>query len=266
MRDLRRAGIAWGLAFALPGGAAEPNAGWEAYQVDVRDVLALQVYGEASLSGSFEVQAGGVIDVPLLRSVEVSGLTPLQVAERLEAMWGSKFLVDPHVTVQVERYASKPVQVLGGVENPGIYYLSRPTTLLDLLAQAGGVGGEGAVREIRVQRGSVPSVVDLERLVSSGEGNLVLQANDIVYVPEGVVVYVAGEVTAPGAIPFVEGLTVSQAMTRAGGWKPTANLRQVYLLRDGQRTPVNFKRVLEGRARDVVLAPGDQLLVEEAVF
>ncbi len=276
-------GGVWPLATALyllPGAvsAAEPAVGSSAaspvhdasasgYRLDERDVIDVMVYGEASLSGKYIVHQGGVVDLPLLHEVKVAGMIPLEAAAHIEKLLRERFLVDPHVTVQVATFGSKPVQVLGGVKNPGVYYLSGPTSLLEILAKAGGMDGDRSTREVHVQHGQEPPiVVDLDKLVGSGVGNVTLQADDVVYVPQGLVVYVAGQVTAPGAVPFAEGLTVSQAMTRAGGWKPTANLRQVYLLRDGVRTQIDFKRILQGRQSDVTLVPGDQLFIEESIF
>ena len=71
------------------------------------------------------------------------------------------------------------------------------------------------------------------------------------------VVYVSGQVSKPGAVPYSEGLTISQAIILAGGSKSTARLRKVYIKRGDQQIKVNLKRVLQGRDDDVVLQPDD---------
>ena len=180
------------LIFLLDGaGAAEPpavgvasdlhEAGVAGYRLDERDAIDVMVYGEASLSGKYIVHQGGVVDLPLLHEVKVAGMFPLQAAALIEGLLRERFLVDPHVTVQVATFGSKPVQVLGGVKNPGVYYLSGPTSLLEILAKAGGMDGDRSTREVHVQHGQEPPVVvDLDKLVGSGEGNLTLQADDVV--------------------------------------------------------------------------------------
>ena len=67
-------------------------------------------------------------------------------------------------------------------------------------------------------------------------------------------------------ILYADGLTVSQALTRAGGPSTFASLRKAYLLRDGERIEVNIKRILGGRDSDIEMAPGDQLFVKSSTL
>ncbi len=189
------------VLFPRWGAAQEPALG--GYVVDPRDVLAVSVFGEESLSGSFMVSEEGAIDLPLLRNVPVAGKTASEIATLLEAMFEEKYLVDPHVSVHIATYGSKPVQVLGAVEKPGVYYLTGPTSLLEISALSGGVSSDRSLKEIHVNRAdSSKVVVKLETLFGTGEGNLQLQANDVVHIPEGLVVYVAGQVESRGKSPL----------------------------------------------------------------
>jgi polysaccharide export outer membrane protein len=76
--------------------------------------------------------------MPLINEVKVSGLTPLQiqdlVAERLKS-----FLTNPQVTVTVTEIHSKRAFITGEVPRPGAYPLNTETTVLQLIAQAGGL-------------------------------------------------------------------------------------------------------------------------------
>lgn len=238
--------------------------GSAAYRVDARDVLDVQVYGEQEASGEVVVAEGGVIDLPLAGEVSVAGLTPLEVARKVESVLGASYYVDPHVTVRIVQYGSREVQVLGAVKQPGVYYLNGPTSLIDMLAQAGGISKE-SIKEVQVRReGQEPILVQLDQLVSSGAGDLFLQKADVVYVPEGRVVWVGGEVSRPGEVAFLEGLTLTQAITMAGSWKPTALKSTVYVLRDGERMQVNVRRILKAKEADILLQPGDQVEVPES--
>ena len=234
------------------------------YGVGPGDVLRVEVYGEPDLSADYTVSDAGGIDFPLLGVVEVGGLTTREVAELLRARLGDGFIVSPVVTVRVAEFGSQPVQVLGAVQKPGTYTVPGTATVLDVLARAGGIRGEG-VSEIRVTRGDRVTTMSYADLVERGAGDLRLHGGDVVFVVENVV-FVSGEVNRPGSVPWRDDLTVSQAIAEAGGARPTANLRRVTVLRDGEPRRVNVRRVLRGRAPDPPLVAGDQVFVPESVL
>ncbi len=246
--------------------AAAPGAN-DAYQVDGRDVLEVLVYGEEQLSGTLTVAEQGMIDVPLLGPVDVNGLTTLEIARHIELQLGEKYLVNPHVTVRVMEYGSKEIKVLGAINKPGLYYLTGPTTLLQILSQAGGISKVN-IREVQVQRGEgTPIVVKLDDLVSgNGSGDFLLQKGDSIYIPDSLAVYVGGEVAHPGEVPYKEGMTITEAITLAGSWNATALKSTVYILRDGQRMRVNVRRILRAKDADILLIPGDQVQVPESAL
>lgn len=238
------------------------------YPVGARDTLAIDVYDEKNLSGSFTIDDEGCLDLPLIGRVHVSGMTSSEIDDLLTGMLGKDYLVNPQVTVRISAFGSKPVQVLGGVDKPGTYYLGGADTLLEVLTMAGGVKDATAI-EIRVQRpsqGGEPLVANLDALLERGKGNLTLMAGDVVYVPPGPVVYVSGEVGKPGVVPFLDGLSVIEAINRAGGATSRASMRKVYVLRDGRRSRINAARILKGRAEDIDVRPDDHIYVGPSVF
>ena len=232
------------------------------------DVLDIQVWEEADLSGTFTVGETGLIDLPLVGEIEVMGRTASVVSEDLRQRLGRDFLVEPQVAVTVETHRSHPVLVQGAIRQPDRYFLSRPTTLLDILAEAGGILVERSSQEVHLMRDddSDPVIIRLDPLMSSGEGNIQLRAGDIIYVPENEVVYVSGQVVSPGAVTWRDGLTIFQAVTEAGGASPGANMRRAYILRGGERIEVNLRRVIRGRDPDLPLRAEDQLFIDESVL
>lgn len=252
------------------GQAASSGPSAAGYTLGVGDAVRVDVYGEKDLCGSFEIYQGGFIAYPLVGKVAIQGLTLPAVAELLTTELGERFLVDPHVTVHIDRYASQQVQVLGAVAKPGVFYLEGTTTVRQMLAMSGGVISEKAIREVRVERQvngqREVRVLKLDRLLAEGEGDFELLAGDVVNVVEGLVVYVSGEVEKSGSQAFWDGLTVSRALAAAGGHTTYAKMREAYVLRDGQRIVFNLKRVLQGRDPDIGLKPGDQLVIEESMF
>jgi polysaccharide export outer membrane protein len=246
-------------------GAVSPG-----YIVGAGDTVQVEVYGEQDLCGTFTVYEGGYITYPLVGKVPVVGLSLSQLADELTLQLAERFLVNPNVTVRIDRYSSQPVQVLGAVAKPGVFYLEGHTTVRQILALAGGVEAEKAVKEVRIERQvsgrRETTVLKLDRLLTDGENDLVLQGGDVVNVVEGMVVYLSGQVKEPGAVPYQDGITVSRALAEAGGLGDYAKKREAYVLRDGERIVFNLRRLLNGRDEDFVLQPGDQLVIETSVF
>ena len=240
----------------------------DGYLLGEGDTLTIQVFDENELSGPFIVGEDGSIDYPLLGRVDVEGHTVASLDEKLTTSLAARFLKDPQIQVSVKVYGSQPVQVLGSVKEPGSVHLKGKMTVLDVIGEAGGVTGSGGA-EVRVQfddEDKAPVTISLDELLRNSAKNLRLSSGDVVHVSEGMVVYVSGEVNKPGAVPFSQGITVTQALSRSGGTKRTARTREAYILRGEQRININLKKILRGKAADVMLRPDDQIVLQEAVF
>lgn len=233
------------------------------YQIGPRDVVEVEVYDEPEMSKSYEVSANGTITVPFLGVIEVRGRTSADVAEQLTTGYLDGILVHPQVTVRVAEHRSQQVEVYGAVEKPGPYYLEGPTTLLEILGRAGWVDTDKSSNHVVLRRSTGDSVALTLDAVVSGEKNLELRRGDVVSVEEGQVVYVGGEVEKAGPVIYSEGLTVMQALLRAGGPNETARLKGAYIVRNGEKVPVNLRRISDGRDADLAMQPGDQLFLKE---
>jgi polysaccharide export outer membrane protein len=236
------------------------------YRVGPGDILIVQVYGEKDLTGPYPVSSSGELDFPLLGVLSVDKLTTAEISAQIAERLGRGYLHKPHVTVSVDTYASQPVQVMGAVGKPGLYFLQGPTTVLQMLSQAGGIAADG-VDEVRISRRGQdrPLVVPFEELLSEGGVAMMLEAGDVVFVAQGII-SVLGMVGKPGEITFRDGLTLSSALAAVGGAKTTANLRKVYVLRGDDRLLVNVKKILDGKDPDFALLPGDRVFVPEGMF
>ncbi len=236
------------------------------YRVGPGDILAVQVFGEKDLTGPYPVSSSGEVDFPLLGVLSVDKLTTEEISKAIAQRLGQGYLNNPHVTVSVDTYASQPVQVMGAVGKPGLYFLQGPTTVLQMLSMAGGIAADG-VDEVRISRRGEdkPLVVPFEKLLSEGGVAMMLEAGDVVFVAQGII-SVLGMVGKPGEITFRDGLTLSSALAAVGGPLTTANLRKVFVLRGDARIQVNVKRILDGKSTDFLLEPGDRVFVPEGVF
>src|SRR4029079_18020717 len=118
---------------------AAPSVPAQEYTIGPGDVLRITVWGHDDLSKDYPVTLDGRVPFPLIGAVPAAGLTTSELARRLRDLLEKHYLVDPQVIVAVKDYLSTKVQVLGEAEKPGLFCLTGPTTLLELLAKAGGL-------------------------------------------------------------------------------------------------------------------------------
>jgi len=158
------------------------------YKIGAGDVLAIQVWREPSLSGQFTVRPDGKITFPLLNDIKASGYTPLELKAELEKKL-SKFISSPVVTVGVQEVNSKNVYVLGKVNTPGKYPLTTDTTVLQAIAEAGGLAEWAEGDDIVILRKENGKQIKIEfdyDDVSKGkhlEQNITLKPGDTIVVP-----------------------------------------------------------------------------------
>lgn len=109
------------------------------YRIGQLDVLEVSVFKVPELSRSVQVAAAGTINLPLLGEVQAVGKTPDELERSLAKQLGEKYLQNPQVSVYVKEYKSQRLTIEGGVKKPGMYPLAGQTSLLQAIAQAGGM-------------------------------------------------------------------------------------------------------------------------------
>lgn len=129
------------------------------YVIGNGDLLAVQVFDVPELSREIRVSQTGTIGLPLVRvRLHVSGLTELQaelkIAEVLEA---NGLVSHPEVSVAVKEKKSKPITIVGAVPHPMVYQADRQVTLLEVLAEAGGITGDAGDSVIVTRTETDPS-------------------------------------------------------------------------------------------------------------
>jgi polysaccharide export outer membrane protein len=170
-------------ASAAPVPTVQPPAG---YRVGVDDELLISVWHEAELSQAVVVRPDGMITLPLLNDIKVVGLTPEEtqslLTERLKPI-----VNEPQVTVTVKAIKSRKVFLVGNATKQGAYALGGRMTVLELLAEAGGLGPFAKTRSIYVLRNEKGKEVRLPfnyKRALSGKGvNYELLPGDMVVVP-----------------------------------------------------------------------------------
>ncbi len=246
------------------------------YIIGPGDLLDIQVLEAPDLNTEARVTAQNSISFPLLGKIDVAGLTSVGAEERVASLLSEKYMHDPHVVIAIKEYRSQRVAVIGSVNNPGTYELLSKGTLLDALALAGGLAEDASETAFvtRKHRDGTESAVeiDLDALLEEGQTqlNVAVHMGDVVFVPEAGVVYVDGAVVTPGKFPIQEDMTVSQAVTAAGGLNKVAKGSDVRLVRNingaVQVTPVDLKEIQEGTQTDILLEDQDYVVVGKSAF
>jgi polysaccharide export outer membrane protein len=260
--------------------------------IEADDTLVIQVLNGEELSKEWRVASSGELNLPMIGRVKVSGLT-VSGCEKLLTERLRRYQHDPQVTVYVQEFRSHPVSVVGAVEKPGVYQLTRHTTLFDAVLLAGGPKDAGpTVTLTRSERsGPIPHsrarakleeggksstqlVLELKDVMSGrgAEAELEVQADDVVSVAtvkQLKLVHMSGEVNRPGSVELVQAPTMSlvKLVALAGGLTRSASPKKTMIVHvndDGVQTSaafVDLRKVMQGKAKDLELMPGDVVIV-----
>jgi len=117
--------------------AAQPPSAPEEYVIGPDDLLVVNVWKEPEISRSVLVRPDGKISLPLIGDLPANGRTPVQLRDDIKLQLRG-YLSDPEVAVIVQEARSRKFNILGEVEHPGSYALSKSMTVLDAIAMAGG--------------------------------------------------------------------------------------------------------------------------------
>jgi polysaccharide biosynthesis/export protein len=246
------------------------------YVVGPGDVLAVHVFYEPQLSGSFRVENDGHFGYPFLGRVSAGGRTVAAISTQLKDRLAEGYLRNPQVTVDVETFRSQSVFVMGEVRTPGKYILSGSITLLDALAQAGSPtpAASSEILILHPKAGFVdgptlPAQRDAEvtrvslREIEDGKlsRNLTIRDGDTVFVPKAERFFVIGQVRNPGSYVLERNMTVLQAISTAGGISDRGSNRRLKIVRIVDKK----RKELDAKPTDVV-QPGDTIVVPQRLL
>ncbi len=209
------------------------------YVIGRGDLLAVEVFGIPEFTRELRVSQTGTIGLPLVPvRLQMSGLTELQAQQKIkEVLEANGLITHAEVTISVKEKKSKPITVVGAVAHPMVYEADHPVTLLEVLAQAGGIANDAGDTVIitRPDQSALSSeppeispqdavgspaeaasasappaieppaltnaiTVNLNELLEIGntKNNIPLMGGDIVTIPHAGIVYVLGAVNRPG--------------------------------------------------------------------
>jgi polysaccharide export outer membrane protein len=241
------------------------------YTVGPQDRLSIAVVDEPTLTKVVTVGSDGTFDYPYIGLVKAGGVSLRALQQDITARLKEKYLRNPQVSIEVETYRSQVVYVWGQVRLPGAVTLMGNTNLTEALAKAGSPTPDaGSYIEINrrpreVPAGTdpatvakpVPERVSMADLQSGRAQSIILSDGDTVFVPKAETFFVTGYVKNGGPFLHDATVTVSRAISMAGG-----------VSEKGSRNRIRVTRLVNGRQvviKDVKLEdpvlPGDSIEV-----
>lgn len=214
--------------------AAPPN-----YKLLPGDKLEITVDALPELEKIYQVRSDGRIQHPVAGEIVVSGKTIVEVQKLLQARF-QDYLKKPSFRVGIYSIAELEAAAMGEVKNQGSFTFTANSSLLDLLAQAGGATNKADLETAVLVRGEKEIPVNLKTTTKTELAKIKIVNGDILMLNEGKRVSVTGEVRDPGtfAVSYKSETPIEDAIKFAGGAKETAALQRVYVIRPELQKPI----------------------------
>jgi polysaccharide export outer membrane protein len=277
------------LAFLSSVSAAQQpatlGANTDRYRIGFQDVLDVQVFRHPELNQRVSVSPAGTITLFRLENpITAVCKTDRELAAAIAEAYREKYLRDPQVNVVVAEQRSQPVGVIGAVEKPGSFFLSRKVHLLELLAMAGGPNKEAGTRLLVARAGNAFGCPDVDpndddtnlavidfkiRDIQEGKRTFWLEPGDVVSILDADIIYVYGNVNKQGSIRVREPITLTQAIASSEGLKSNAKKERIRVLRQSpgslerQEIIFDLNQIDKGRVIDPFLEPNDIVAISE---
>lgn len=266
----------------IPGNQAPTAAtSWRnRYELGPGDVINFALFGRPELDRpGFRIAPDGTISYLQAQNIQVAGLTLDEARLAIEEGLSSNFRA-PRVIITPQEIGSKRFTILGKVINKGVVTLERPMTLVEAIANAGGIETglfEKNTVELAdldrsfVSRKGKQLPVDFRKLLNEGDmkQNIEIEPNDFIFIASTITndYYVLGAVVNPGVQGLTPDATVVSAISRRGGLNDRAWSDRVLVVRGSLSKPETFvislKDVLAAKEKDFKLQPKDIVFVSE---
>lgn len=250
------------------------------YYLGVGDEIKITIYGNPQDSSQstalgeifgHAVDEKGNINIPLIKKVSVAGLTREETVVKLEKLY-SNFLVNPHIMFDIVKYESKFYYVIGSVKNAGKHPIKVNTNLLEAITEMVPVHQEtGSIQFIYMKRNDMVFPISISDIATGTKdfSKYYLKDSDTFYVPHASSnrAYILGEVKNPGAFEIKSGsYSLIDLLADAGGLVlPYASTSKIYMVRQKADkhllVKLSFDDIFSGKAGNIMLIPGDRVLV-----
>ncbi|MBI4682352.1 MAG: polysaccharide biosynthesis/export family protein, partial [Nitrospirae bacterium] len=197
----------------------------ELYKVGINDQISIVVIGHKDLDVLVSVAIDGTIAFPHLGTVYVKDKTLPQIQEEITRMLSAGFVKFPVVSVSLVSAVSKRIFIHGEAEKNGILPFEKDMTLIQAISVAGGIREGGLYGMIKLRRmqkdGGYKKIVEADIndgiIADSKIEDMLLQPDDILFIERSETFFIQGQVAKAGPYILESGMTVSRALTIAGG-------------------------------------------------
>jgi polysaccharide export outer membrane protein len=166
--------------------ASAPPEAMEDYRLGAGDKLRIDVYKDPQISQSVQIRPDGKITLPLVGDMVATGLTPIELRDRIAAQL-KEYITNPTVTVIVVEATSAHAYVMGEVAHPGEVALHGPVTIVQAIAMAGGFKEFANTKDVKILRPNGSRVQTLrfnyKDLLNGDVEPMQLRSGDTVIVP-----------------------------------------------------------------------------------
>jgi protein involved in polysaccharide export with SLBB domain len=236
------------------------------------DVVGLSLPGEEALTGDFQVDREGNVNLPEAGAVEIAGLTITEAQKKIRDRLSFAFRDLDRLQLRL-REQRLPITVLGSVNQPGLLELPKTATVQVALGAAGGLAVGADLQQMQLRRGDRIIAFDYQRYLDTGDLTILptLEPLDTLFVPAASnVLRIIGAVREPGSFGWSEDTSLLDLLARAGGPTERADLAHIQILtaQAGRANPASFDLAtfLE-RGGDLnaipPLSPGSTVIVPE---
>jgi polysaccharide export outer membrane protein len=234
-------------ASTAPASAAPTSPVSAGYVLGAGDTVEVGVLDASEYKASVKIEQDGTVVLPLVGRVTAAGQSITQFRDSLRTrLISGGFFVKPEVSVTLVSATSRYATVLGEVGSPGLVPLDRDYHLSEIVARVGGLKGAG-IDIITVTTADGTANTYSMRAAATGGGNAdpLIKPGDKVFVAPPQVFYISGEVTTAGVYPVEAGMTVRQALARAGGLTATGSKRKVTLVRGNKEYKIDLDEKIQ---------------------
>ena len=269
------------------------------YLMGPEDVIDITVWGHDDLKRVLPISLEGTITFPLIGEVKAIGKSTQELEKEMAVKLGDGYLIKPQITISVKEYNSQKIFVMGEVNKPGTYPITKENNLVYLLSQAGGPtkdAGEEVViirpnkphskgmtlEEAEAKKVPVITVNLKEAMAGDHKHNVSIRNGDSIIVSKIHFFFVMGEVRNPGKYNLERGTNVLTGISIGGGLKDAGE--EVVIIRpnnphsssmtleeaEAKKVPIitlNLNDVLTGDPKhNISIRNGDSIIVSKIPF
>jgi polysaccharide export outer membrane protein len=244
--------------------------------IGVGDMLEVDVFDTAELSGRLRVNEHGEIALAVGGTINVLGLTSEQASRAVEnQLKSTDMMLHPSVSITIVEFANQGVTVMGEVRSPGVYPYLGTKSLFDFITSAGGLAPTASKSVTVIHRRNPEEIQNVDISDPNGRfsvANVSVWPGDTIVVKKAGIFYMLGAVGRPGAylVDNNQRVSVLEALALASGAGPTAKLSKTRLIRKTstgkEDLPLPLNQIIANKIPDSPLQDGDIVFVPSSAL